>query len=95
MNLDAIGMITLTTIIGLITTAFWRWVSTISDSSKENSKKIEMISSEVAELRAEIYRDYQSKGEAHIDSQRILQALNKIESDVGRISDKLDRKVDK
>lgn len=95
MNLDAMGMLAITTVATVVQAIFWRWVSSISDTSKDNAKKLEDYATELGRLRAEIYRDYQSKGDAHTDNQRIMQALTKIETDVGKISDKLDKKVDK
>lgn len=79
----------------MIQAIFWRWVSSIGDSNKENSKRLENFGSELAELRAEVYRDYQSKNNAHIDNQRILESLSDLKTDVKELSHKLDKKVDK
>lgn len=92
---DTYLVLTISIVAGVIQAIFWRWVSSIGDSNKENSKKLENFGSELAELRAEVYRDYQSKNNAHIDNQRILESLSDLKADVKELSHKLDKKVDK
>lgn len=88
-------MFGISTVAALIQAIFWRWVSMISDARKEDGKKIESLSREVVELRAEVYKKYQTKEDSHRDSQKILDALKDIKTDVGKLSDKLDKKADK
>lgn len=92
---DTYLVLTISIVAGVIQAIFWRWVSSIGDSNKENSKRLENFGSELAELRAEVYRDYQSKNNAHIDNQRILESLSDLKTDVKELSHKLDKKVDK
>lgn len=92
---DTYLVLTISIVAGVIQAIFWRWVSSIGDSNKENSKKLEHFGAELAELRAEVYRDYQSKNNAHIDNQRILESLSDLKADVKELSHKLDKKVDK
>lgn len=82
-------------VIGIVQTAFWRWFSNVSDSQKAVQKDITDIKKELAEFKAELYRDYPSKSDVHKDNDRIMQSLAKIESTIEKISEKLDKKADK
>nr|DAP86859.1 MAG TPA: hypothetical protein [Caudoviricetes sp.] len=42
-----------------------------------------------------MYRNYQSKSDAHIDNQRILESLSDLKADVKELGHKLDKKADK
>ena len=88
-------MFGLGTIVTLITTVFWRWVSSISQVQDKNSKQIEDVGADVANLKAEVYRDYQSKSESHRDNAQIIDMLREIKNDVTRLGDKMDKKADK
>lgn len=79
----------------IIQAIFWRWVAILSSSQDDNRVQINQLKAELAELRAEIYRDYPSKNDMHKDYDRIMQSLQKIENDIEKIGDKLDTKVDK
>ncbi len=95
MNLDAIGMLLITAVVGFITTIFWRWVSTVSDTSKDNSKKLEDVKSEMGLFKLHVSENYQSKTEAHKDMTLIMETLKEIKGDVKEIGNKLDKKADK
>lgn len=92
---DAVVMLIASTVVGIIQAIFWRWVSAISDASQKTANKLDTVQLQVAALQSEMYRDYQSKMEAHKDNDRIMASLQKIEADVAKISDKLDKKADK
>ena len=95
MNDAMMVLIISTTVVTIVQAIFWRWVSSVSDNSKDNAKKLESFGAEMADLRAEIYRDYPSKSDVHMDNQKILDSLKELKSDVKQLSDKLDKKVDK
>lgn len=86
-------------IVGIVATIaqaiFWRWVQGINDERKTDRTKIEQVEKELGELRTKIAENYQSKADSHKDSERIMQSLAKIERNVEKISEKLDRKADK
>lgn len=92
---DALVMLAISTVIGVIQAIFWRWVAAISDYQATLNKKIENVNQDLMNFKAEIYQSYQSKKDAHTDSDRIMASLQKIEQDVAKISDKLDKKADK
>lgn len=92
---NAMLMLTISTVAGIIQAVFWRWVSSISDARKEDSKKIEELSQRISALSYELYKEYQSKVDAHLDNQKILESLRELKTDVNKISEKLDKKVDK
>lgn len=85
----------ISTVLGLIQAVFWRWVANLSDAQKANLTEINGIKDKVTALQAEIYRDYTSKTDAHKDSDRIMQTLSEIKTQLERVNDKLDKKVDK
>ncbi len=95
MSIENMIMACLTVMFGLVQTAFWRWVSNVEQARNRDAEKIDSLEREIAYLRAEIYQKYQSKEDSHRDSERIMHTLNKIERDLNKISDKLDRKADK
>lgn len=82
-------------VIGIVQTAFWRWFSNVSDTQKAVQKDIADIKKELAEFKAELYRDYPNKTDVHKDNDRIMQSLAKIESTIEKINEKLDKKADK
>lgn len=92
---DAIALLILSTIIGLISTAFWRWVSSISDISRDNASKMDALRGEFMQFQLEFAGDYQRKSDAHIDNERIIKAIDELKGDVKELSHKLDRKMDK
>lgn len=93
--MDAIVLLILSTVIGLISTAFWRWVAQISEAAKDNSAKLELARNEMAQFRLDVANDYQKKADAHLDNERIIKGLDDIKTDVKELSHKLDRKMDK
>lgn len=95
MNLEAMGMLAITTVIGLITTAFWRWVSIISDSNKDNTKKLDDVKADFNRFRLDVTQNYQSKTDAHKDTALIMDMLKEIKGDVKELSAKIDLKMDK
>lgn len=92
---DTLIMFALATIVTLISTVFWRWVSSISQTQDRNSSYIDEVAADVANLKAEVYRDYQSKSESHRDNGQIIDMLREIKNDVTRLGDKMDKKADK
>ena len=92
---DALLMLVISTVIGIVQAIFWRWVSTLSDARKEDGKKIEYLQNQVTALKVEIYRDYQSKSDAHRDNEQIMEMLRGLKADLEKLSDKLDKKADK
>lgn len=86
-------------IVGIVATVaqaiFWKWVQGINDERKADRAKIELLGAEIGQLRSEVYRNYQSKSDAHIDNQRILESLNDLKADVKELGHKLDKKADK
>lgn len=83
------------TTIGLVQAVFWRWVSGISDAQKSNTQDIAKLRVEVSELKAEIYLNYPTKSDMHKDNDKIMQSLTKIEHQLEKVNDKLDKKADK
>lgn len=79
----------------IIQAIFWRWVATLSSSQDDNRVQLNQLKAEIAELKAEIYRDYTSKKDMHKDYDRIMQSLQEIKNDIEKIGDKLDKKADK
>lgn len=92
---DTYIVLTISIVAGIIQAIFWRWVATLSSSQDENRLQISTLKSEVSDLRAEMYRNYQSKSDAHIDNQRILDSLSDLKADVKELGHKLDKKADK
>lgn len=95
MNLDAMGMLVITTVATIVQAIFWRWVSSVSDSSKDNAQRLDDAKEELARFKLEVASDYQKKSDAHIDNERIMKGLDDIKTDVKELSHKLDRKMDK
>lgn len=92
---DTYVVLTISIIAGVIQAIFWRWVATISAAQDKSSSQLDDLKVQISELRAEIYRNYQSKSDAHIDNQRILESLNDLKADVKELGHKLDKKADK
>ena len=93
--MDTLIMFALGTVVTLVSTVFWRWVSSISKVQEQNTTQITAVAADVAELKAEVYRDYQSKSESRHDNTQILDMLREIKNDVTRLGDKMDKKADK
>ena len=92
---DTYLVLTISIVATIVQAIFWRWVATLSSSQDENRLQISTLKSEVSDLRAEMYRNYQSKSDAHIDNQRILDSLSDLKADVKELGHKLDKKADK
>ncbi|MDN5665084.1 MAG: hypothetical protein L0G41_02520 [Psychrobacter sp.] len=92
---DTLIMFGLTTVVTLVFTVFWRWVSSIGQIQEKNGNQIDTVAADVAALKAEVYRDYQSKNESRHDNEQILEMLREIKTNVSKLNDKLDRKADK
>lgn len=92
---DTYIVLTISIVTTIVQAIFWRWVATLSSSQDENRLQISTLKSEVSDLRAEMYRNYQSKSDAHIDNQRILDSLSDLKVDVKELGHKLDKKADK
>lgn len=92
---DTLIMFGLATVVTLVSTVFWRWVSSISQVQEKNGSQIDTVAADVAALKAEVYRDYQSKSESHRDNAQIIDMLREIKTDVTRLGDKMDKKADK
>ncbi|MCG7412047.1 MULTISPECIES: hypothetical protein [Moraxella] len=92
---DTYIVLTISIVATIVQAIFWRWVATLSSSQDENRLQISTLKSEVSDLRAEMYRNYQSKSDAHIDNQRILDSLSDLKADVKELGHKLDKKADK
>lgn len=92
---ETLIMFGLATVVTLVSTVFWRWVSSISQIQDKNSAQIDDVAAVVAALKAEVYRDYQSKNESRHDNTQILDMLREIKNDVTRLGDKMDKKADK
>lgn len=74
---------------------FWRWVQGINDERKTDRTKIEQVEKDLGELRTKIAENYQSKADSHKDSERIMQSLQEIKTELSKVNDKLDKKADK
>ncbi|MDO4897071.1 MAG: hypothetical protein Q3971_06885 [Moraxella sp.] len=85
--------------VGIVATVaqaiFWRWVQGINDERKADRTKIEQVEKELGELRTKIAENYQSKADSHKDSERIMQSLQEIKTELSKVNDKLDKKADK
>ena len=92
---DTLIMFGLATVVTLVSTVFWRWVSSISQVQEKNGNQIDTVAADVAALKAEVYRDYQSKNESRHDNEQILEMLREIKTNVSKLNDKLDKKADK
>ena len=92
---DTLIMFALATVVTLVSTVFWRWVSSISQIQDKNGSQIDDVAADVAALKAEVYRDYQSKSESRHDNTQVLDMLREIKIDVTRLGDKMDKKADK
>ena len=92
---DTYIVLTISIVATIVQAIFWRWVATLSSSQDENRLQISTLKSEVSDLRAVMYRNYQSKSDAHIDNQRILDSLSDLKADVKELGHKLDKKADK
>lgn len=85
---DPLMILAVSTILGIVQTALWRWVSAISDSVKHNQANVE-------QLRVEIYRNFVSKDEIEKEIDKVLAVCNDIKHDMRLLNDKLDKKMDK
>lgn len=85
---DPLMILAVSTILGIVQTALWRWVSAISDAVKHNQANVE-------QLRVEIYRDFVSKDEIEKEIDKVLAVCNDIKHDMRLLNDKLDKKMDK
>ena len=92
---DAMMMLIISTVVGLISTIFWRWVSTVSDGSKDNTKKVDDLRTDLTSFKLEVSQNYQSKADAHRDMQTIMDGLKEIKVEVKEVGNKLDKKADK
>lgn len=92
---DQVLMFVLSTVVGLISAIFWKWVATLSKSNDQTVDKIDGLKSEVHDLRAEVYRHYQSKSDAERDHAQVMTMLSEIKASVANLNDKLDSKADK
>lgn len=92
---DALIMFGISSVFTVVTAIFWRWVTALSNARDKDGAKIDELTSEVASLKAEVYRDYQSKSESHRDNAQIIDMLREIKNDVTRLGDKMDQKADK
>lgn len=92
---DAYILFALSTVVTILSAIFWKWNSSISKSNDRAVTKIDELTVEVQDFKSEIYQNYQSKTEAHRDTERIISMLQDIKGDVGKLSDKLDSKADK
>ena len=95
MNLDALGMLSVTTVVTIVQAIFWRWVSSVSDNSKDNAKKLEDMKTDISGFKLDVSQNYQSKAEAHRDMQTIMDGLKEIKVEVKEVGNKLDKKADK
>lgn len=92
---DAMIMFGISSVFTVVTAIFWRWVTALSNARDKDGTKIDELTAEVAALKAEVYRDYQSKSESHRDNAQIIDMLKELQSNVTRLGDKIDRKADK
>ena len=95
MNLDALGMLSVTTVVTIVQAIFWRWVSSVSDNSKDNAKKLEDMKTDISGFKLDVSQNYQSKADAHHDMQTIMDGLKEIKVEVKEVGNKLDKKADK
>lgn len=95
MNMDAIGMLIITTVAAIVQACFWRWVSAVSDASRGNAEQIAVARSEMARFRLDVATHYQNKADAHRDTAQIMKAIDDLRADIKHLSSKLDRKMDK
>jgi hypothetical protein len=92
---DAMIMFGISSVFTVVTAIFWRWVTALSSARDKDSAKIDALTGELALLKAEVYRDYQSKSESHRDNAQIIDMLQEIKTNVTRLGDKIDQKADK
>lgn len=93
--MEAYIMYGIGTVTTLLMAIFWKWVDALKKGQEKDRKKIDELNKAHADLQVEIYRGYQSKQDAHVDSERIIKMLEDIKDNVGKLNDKLDRKADK
>lgn len=67
---------------------FWHWVKSIEQITSENRKKI-------AELQAQLYKEYPNKGDLHHSLSLILDGVKEVKNQMDRLDERLDKKVDK
>lgn len=92
---DTYVVLTISIVATIVQACFWRWVANLSTTQEKNSSQLDGLKVQINELRAEMYRNYQSKSDAHLDSNRILESLNDLKADVKELGYKLDKKADK
>lgn len=92
---DTYIVLIISTVLGLVQAGFWKWVQNISDERKADRAKIDRLDEDLNELRSEMYKNYQSKVDSHKDNDRIMQSLQEIKTELSKVNDKLDKKVDK
>lgn len=92
---DTYIVLTISIVATIVQACFWRWVANLSSSQDKNSSQLDELKAHINELRGEMYRNYQSKSDAHLDSQRILESLSDLKADVKELGHKLDKKADK
>ena len=95
MNIDAVGMLAITTGVTIAQAIFWYWVNSLKNSSQENTKKIDDVKKEVTDFKLEVSQNYQTKADAHRDMQTIIETLREIKAEVKEVGNKLDKKADK
>lgn len=95
MNIDAVGMLAITTGVTIAQAVFWYWVNSLKNSSQENTKKIDTVDNKLTDFKLEVSQNYQSKADAHRDMQTIMEALREIKTEVKEVGNKLDKKADK
>lgn len=92
---DTYIVLTISIVATIVQAIFWRWVAMLSSSQDENRRQLNQLKSDIAELRSEMYKNYQSKADSHKDNDRIMQSLQEIKTELGKVNDKLDKKADK
>lgn len=95
MNIDAVGMLAITTGVTIAQAVFWYWVNSLKNSSQENTKKLEEVKTELTNFKLQVSEHYQSKADAHKDVQLITDMLKEIKTEVKEVGNKLDKKADK
>lgn len=92
---DTYIVLIISTVLGLVQAGFWKWVQNISDERKADRAKIDRLDQDLGELRTKIAESYQSKADSHKDTERVMNALGRIENQIDKLSEKLDKKADK
>lgn len=79
------------TLMTLAIGGFWRWADKLGKSDDEITKKLEAIMKQVHDVE----KHYQSKADARVDSDKVMELLKEIKADVKEVRNELYKQKDK